>query len=119
MTIIPSTQKDILRTREAAAMLKVTTQTIKNYIYSGRLKALKTPGGHHRIRKSDLKELGFLDDVPGEEGTLSREELYRLYQDLLNSYSATIKVPNDWVYPLRKEEILTLLHFYMTWVRLG
>ena len=91
MTMIPSAQKDILRTREAAAMLKVTTQTIKNYIYSGRLKALKTPGGHHRIRKSDLKELGFLEDIPGEEGSLSRGELYRLYQDLLNSYSATIK----------------------------
>jgi len=91
MTMIPSAQKDILRTREAAAMLKVTTQTIKNYIYSGRLKALKTPGGHHRIRKSDLKELGFLDEIPGEEETLSREELYRRYQDLLNSYSSTIK----------------------------
>ena len=73
MTMITSAQKDILRTREAAAMLKVTTQTIKNYIYSGRLKALKTPGGHHRIRKADLKALGFLDE-------------------LLNSYSATIRV---------------------------
>ena len=92
MAITPPAQKDILRTREAAAMLKVTTQTIKNYIYSGRLKALKTPGGHHRIRRSDLKALGFLDDLPGEEENLSREELYRLYQDLLASYSTTIRV---------------------------
>ncbi len=31
MTMLPSAKKDIIRTREAAAMLKVTTQTIKNY----------------------------------------------------------------------------------------
>ncbi len=51
--------KEILNTREAASLLKVTTQTIKNYIYSGKIKALKTPGGHHRIRKADLRALGF------------------------------------------------------------
>ena len=28
--------REILNTREAAALLKVTTQTIKNYIYSGK-----------------------------------------------------------------------------------
>lgn len=92
MKNVPSSQKEILKTREAAELLKVTTQTIKNYIYSGKLKALKTPGGHHRIRRSDLKEIGFLEDLPGEEGRLSREELYQLYKDLLKSYVSTIKV---------------------------
>jgi excisionase family DNA binding protein/putative nucleotidyltransferase with HDIG domain len=88
----PFIQKEILKTREAAELLKVTTQTIKNYIYSGKLKALKTPGGHHRIRRSDLKEIGFLEDLPGEEGRLGREELYQIYKDLLNSYTSTLKV---------------------------
>ena len=92
MKTVPITQKEILKTREAAEMLKVTPQTIKNYIYSNRIKALKTPGGHHRIRRSDLKELGFLEDLPGEEGRLGREELYQLYKDLLNSFVSTIKV---------------------------
>jgi excisionase family DNA binding protein/putative nucleotidyltransferase with HDIG domain len=92
MKKIPSTQKEILKTREAADLLKVTTQTIKNYIYSGKLKALKTPGGHHRIRRSDLKEIGFLEDLPGDEGKLSREELYQLYRELLDSYVSTVKV---------------------------
>lgn len=92
MKQVISGQKEILKTREAADLLKVTTQTIKNYIYSGKLKALKTPGGHHRIRRSDLKEIGFLEDLPGEEGRLSREELYQRYQDLLSSYVSTIKV---------------------------
>lgn len=88
----PFIQKEILKTREAAELLKVTTQTIKNYIYSGKLKALKTPGGHHRIRRSDLKEIGFLEELPGEEGRLGREELYQVYKDLLNSYISTLKV---------------------------
>jgi excisionase family DNA binding protein/putative nucleotidyltransferase with HDIG domain len=84
-------EKDILRTREAAELLKVTPQTIKNYIYAGKLKALRTPGGHHRIRRSDLKEIGMLEDLPGEEGSLSRKELYQLYRQLLGSYVDTIK----------------------------
>lgn len=92
MKKMPLTQKEILKTREAAELLKVTTQTIKNYIYSGKLKALKTPGGHHRIRRADLKEIGFFEDLPGDEGRLSREELYQLYKDLLSSYVSTIKV---------------------------
>ena len=92
MKKVPTAHKEILKTREAAELLKVTTQTIKNYIYSGKLKALKTPGGHHRIRRADLKEIGFLEDLPGEEGKLSREELYVRYKDLLSSYVSTIKV---------------------------
>ncbi len=92
MKNVPIVHKEILKTREAAELLKVTTQTIKNYIYSGKLKALKTPGGHHRIRRADLKEIGFLEDLPGEEGRLGREELYQLYKDLLNSYVSTVKV---------------------------
>jgi excisionase family DNA binding protein len=50
---------EILNVKEAADLLHVTKQTIKNYIYSGKLKSIKTPGGHHRIRKADLRALGF------------------------------------------------------------
>jgi putative nucleotidyltransferase with HDIG domain/excisionase family DNA binding protein len=85
-------QKEILKTREAAELLEVTPQTIKNYIYSGKLKALKTPGGHHRIRISDLIEIGFVEDFPDEEESLSRGDLYQAYKELLNSYVSTIKV---------------------------
>lgn len=47
-------RKSILTTKEAAKLLKVGVQTIKNYIYQGKIKAFKTPGGHHRILSSDL-----------------------------------------------------------------
>jgi putative nucleotidyltransferase with HDIG domain/excisionase family DNA binding protein len=70
---------DLLSAREAAAILGVTVQTIKNYIYSGRLKTQKTPGGHHRIRWDDLLRLGFLEEGP------SKMDLYRAYMETLES----------------------------------
>jgi len=47
-------KKTVLTTREAAKLLKVGVQTIKNYIYQGKIKSFKTPGGHHRVMRSDL-----------------------------------------------------------------
>lgn len=47
-------------TMEAARILRVSTQTIRNYIYSGKIKSYRTPGGHHRVSKDDLQRLGFL-----------------------------------------------------------
>jgi putative two-component system response regulator len=70
---------DLLSAREAAAILGVTVQTIKNYIYSGRLKTHKTPGGHHRIRWDDLLRLGFLEEGP------TKMDLYRAYMETLES----------------------------------
>ncbi|MEA3369431.1 MAG: HD domain-containing protein [Candidatus Ratteibacteria bacterium] len=43
-----------LTVKQAASVLNLSVPTIKNYIYSGKLKSVKTPGGHHRIRMSDL-----------------------------------------------------------------
>ena len=43
-----------LTTRQAAQILNVSLSTLKKFIYSGQIKTLKTPGGHHRIRKRDL-----------------------------------------------------------------
>jgi excisionase family DNA binding protein len=39
---------------EAAKVIHVSLSTLKKFIYSGKLKTLKTPGGHHRILKSHL-----------------------------------------------------------------
>lgn len=47
-------KKPLLTTKEAARLLKVGVQTIKNYIYQGKIKSFKTPGGHHRILRSEL-----------------------------------------------------------------
>ncbi len=94
MTIKQSTDilsKEILNTREAAALLKVITQTIKNYIYAGRLKALKTPGGHHRIRRQDLQALGFVADDSNGPQSLSREDLFTAYTGLVGTLVQTVE----------------------------
>jgi molybdopterin-binding protein len=45
----------LLTPREAAAAIGVSYPTIKQWILAGKLKTIKTPGGHHRIPQSDLK----------------------------------------------------------------
>jgi len=40
--------------RQAAGYFNLSLSTVKNYIYAGKLRTLKTPGGHHRITKSEL-----------------------------------------------------------------
>ncbi len=44
----------VLTIREVANILKVSVQTVKNYIYQGKIKSFKTPGGHHRILESEV-----------------------------------------------------------------
>lgn len=82
--------KQVLSTREAASLIKVTTQTIKNYIYSGKLKAIKTPGGHHRIRKTDLMKLGFIAEEK-KDPELNEPEAIQKYTRLLDQYVTTIE----------------------------
>ncbi|RKX84887.1 MAG: hypothetical protein DRP57_05015 [Spirochaetes bacterium] len=52
-----SLEKDIdkfLTPKESAKILDISLSTLKKFIYQGRLKTFKTPGGHHRIKLSDL-----------------------------------------------------------------
>lgn len=78
-------KSDLFSPKQAAALLGVTYQTIKNYIYKGTLKTQRTPGGHHRIRREDVMKLGFLDDGP------SREEMVESYDKLYQGYMRTLE----------------------------
>ena len=40
--------------REAAQVLGVSYASLKQWIYSGKLKSVQTPGGHHRISESEI-----------------------------------------------------------------
>ena len=75
---------DLIKTKQAADLLGVTVQTIKNYIYSGKLKSHKTLGGHHRIMISDLQDLASYHSSP------SRKELVQQYDHLYRRYLDTI-----------------------------
>ena len=63
----PTAQKVILNTRELAELLSVTQQTVKNYIYAGKLKSHKTSGGRPRIYKSDLIKSVNLQSQPSKD----------------------------------------------------
>jgi molybdopterin-binding protein len=46
---------NMLTPREAAHLIGISYVTIKQWILTGRLKTVTTPGGHHRIAASSLK----------------------------------------------------------------
>ena len=46
-----------LTTSQAAKMLNISVSTLKKFIYAGKIRTLKTPGGHHRILRKALFEL--------------------------------------------------------------
>lgn len=78
-------QVDLVSAREAAGILGVTVQTIKNYIYRGKMRSYKTPGGHHRILREDIMSFGPLDDRP------SRDEMAKSYTELCHGYIDTLQ----------------------------
>jgi molybdopterin-binding protein len=47
-----------LSAAEAARLLGVSHQTIKQWIYKKRIRSVRTPGGHHRIPRSEVARLG-------------------------------------------------------------
>ena len=44
-----------LKPKEAAARLGISYPTLKKWIYSGKLRTVMTPGGHHRIPETELE----------------------------------------------------------------
>jgi excisionase family DNA binding protein len=49
--------EELLSLAEAAEALNVSEITVKRYIYAGKLKSHKLPGGQHRIPRSELERL--------------------------------------------------------------
>jgi excisionase family DNA binding protein len=47
----------LYRVGKAASNLGVTVQTLKNWIYAGKIQSLKTAGGEHRIPESEIKRI--------------------------------------------------------------
>ena len=47
----------LLAPREAANILGISYPTLKQWIYRGKIKSVKTPGGHHRVRESEIDRL--------------------------------------------------------------
>ncbi len=46
-----------LKPKDAADLIGVSYPTIKQWIYDGKIRSVKTPGGHHRIPKDEVERL--------------------------------------------------------------
>jgi molybdopterin-binding protein len=68
------TTSNMLTPREAARMLGISYPTIKQWILSGKLKTVQTPGGHHRIAEATLRPFLAKDSKKPE---LESRERYR------------------------------------------
>lgn len=53
-----ATSDRLLLPYDAARLLGVHTSTLRRHVAAGRLPAVRTPGGHHRYRESDLRRIG-------------------------------------------------------------
>jgi molybdopterin-binding protein len=51
------TVQRLLAPREAANILGISYPTLKQWIYHGKIKSVKTPGGHHRVPESEIDRL--------------------------------------------------------------
>jgi len=48
---------DLLKLNEAAEVLGISFPTIKQWIYKGKIRSVKTAGGHHRIPQDEIDRL--------------------------------------------------------------
>src|SRR5271168_5325246 len=70
------TPANMLTPREAARLIVVSYPTIKQWILSGKLKTVQTPGGHHRVSEATLKP--FLAKDKTKPAAESRERFRRV-----------------------------------------
>lgn len=48
---------ELLRLADAAQLAGVSYPTLKQWIYKGKIRSIKTAGGHHRIPRSEIERL--------------------------------------------------------------
>ena len=55
---------DLFKPQEAAERIGVSYPTIKQWIYKGKVRTVRTPGGHHRIPRSEVERLSGAGQEP-------------------------------------------------------
>ncbi len=65
-----------LKPREAATRLGISYPTLKKWIYSGKLRTVTTPGGHHRVPESELER--FIPRTEIKSGPRGRRNFRRI-----------------------------------------
>ena len=59
---------ELLHVPEAARELGVSYPTLKQWIYKRKIKTVTTPGGHHRVPRSEVDRLLFQRGERGQGG---------------------------------------------------
>lgn len=73
---------DLLKLKEAAETLGISFPTLKQWIYNGRIRSVKTVGGHHRIPRDEIdrllgiKEKGSRSHSRGLDSISGRNKLF-------------------------------------------
>jgi molybdopterin-binding protein len=67
--------KKLYPLRDACKVLGVSYPALKQWIYKGKIKTVKTPGGHHRIPETEIDRL--LPAVPQRGTVQTRRESFR------------------------------------------
>lgn len=67
--------KKLYPLRDACKVLGVSYPALKQWIYKGKIKTVKTPGGHHRIPETEIDRL--LPAVPQRGPVQARREHFR------------------------------------------
>jgi molybdopterin-binding protein len=65
-----------LKTKEAATRLGISYPTLKKWIYSGKLRTITTPGGHHRVPETELER--FIPRTDIKSGPQGRRSFRRI-----------------------------------------
>src|SRR5437764_14883510 len=60
---------ELVHLREAARELGVSYPTLKQWIYRGRIRSVKTAGGHHRISRAEIDGVLFRQGARAEGDT--------------------------------------------------
>ena len=79
----------MLRLHDAAQLVGVSYPTLKQWIYKGKIKSVKTAGGHHRIPRSEIDRL----TRAGERGATRRKKPVGL--DAISGRNKLFGVIND------------------------
>jgi len=58
----------LLTPADVAALFRVDPKTVSRWVLAGRLTAIKTPGGHNRFRRSEVRALLRGDSEAAPEG---------------------------------------------------
>ena len=65
--MVSGTNDKLLTVAQVCVLLGCVQKTVLRHIAAGRLPALKTPGGHYRVRESDLVRLEAIPVIPDAE----------------------------------------------------